>query len=207
MEKLPLIKPIERCKSENEIWNTFIDPVLDPLVTNIEEGVHLRWSNLNDTEQGPERPDSAISVLVQSNWGKNLGYGEAKIAEPTDNKFMLAWDLCRLGYFSKENINNNNNEASVSFQIKGHAMTLYVTKLKSDGIYTMFEFGKVDVPESAETLETLTNQKSLQTLIEISFMIEKIRKQKKRKRSCLFLKKKIWPWTRPVKGINIRTKR
>lgn len=30
-------------------------------------------------------------------------------AEPTDNKFMLAWDLCRLGHFPKEMIHTTNN--------------------------------------------------------------------------------------------------
>ncbi|KAG1464220.1 hypothetical protein G6F55_001923 [Rhizopus delemar] len=54
-------------------------------------------TSLNDTEQGSERPDSVISVIMQTNLGKNLGYREAKIAEPTDNKFMLAWDLCHPG--------------------------------------------------------------------------------------------------------------
>ncbi|KAG1032426.1 hypothetical protein G6F43_013773 [Rhizopus delemar] len=77
-------------------------------------------TNLNDTtEQGSERPDSAISVIMQSNWSKNLRYGEAKIEEPTVNKFMLAWDLCRLWHFSKETLNTTNNKSSISFQVKG----------------------------------------------------------------------------------------
>ncbi|ORE05644.1 hypothetical protein BCV72DRAFT_275951 [Rhizopus microsporus var. microsporus] len=60
-------------------------------------------TNLNDTtEQGSERPDNVISVIMQSNWGKNLRYGEAKIEEPTVNKFMLAWALCRLGIFLRK---------------------------------------------------------------------------------------------------------
>ncbi|PHZ08551.1 uncharacterized protein RHIMIDRAFT_268868 [Rhizopus microsporus ATCC 52813] len=60
-------------------------------------------TNLNDTtEQGSERPDNVISVIMQSNWGKNLRYGEAKIEEPTVNKFMLAWDLYRLGIFLRK---------------------------------------------------------------------------------------------------------
>ncbi|KAG0985382.1 hypothetical protein G6F57_008865 [Rhizopus arrhizus] len=102
MEKLPLVQPLEGCKSENELWNTYVYPLLDSLLSNVENGVHLRWTNLNDTEQGSERPDSVISVTMQSNWSENLEYGKAKIAEPTDNKFMLAWDLCRLGIFLRK---------------------------------------------------------------------------------------------------------
>lgn len=67
MEKLPLVQPLEGCKSENELWNTYVDPILDSLFSNIENGVHLRWTNLIDTEQGLERPDSVISVIMQSN--------------------------------------------------------------------------------------------------------------------------------------------
>ncbi|KAG1136734.1 hypothetical protein G6F37_011789 [Rhizopus arrhizus] len=118
MEKLPLVQPLEGCKSENELWNTYVDPLLDSLLSNVENGVHLRWTNLNDAEKGSERPDSVISVTMQSNWGERLGYGEAKIAEPTDNKFMLAWDLCRLEHFSKEMINTTNNKSSISSKQK-----------------------------------------------------------------------------------------
>ncbi|KAI7901696.1 uncharacterized protein BX663DRAFT_531759 [Cokeromyces recurvatus] len=56
---------------------------------------------------------------MQPSWGKSLEYREAKIEEPTINKFMLAWDLCRLGHFSRETINITNNKASISFQVKG----------------------------------------------------------------------------------------
>ncbi|PHZ09166.1 uncharacterized protein RHIMIDRAFT_294674 [Rhizopus microsporus ATCC 52813] len=101
---------------------------------NVENGVHLRWTNLSDTEQGSERPDSAISVIMQSNWGKSLGYGEAKIAELTDDKLMLAWDLCRLGHFSKETINISSIKSSIPFQVKGHGISIYTTALSADGI-------------------------------------------------------------------------
>ncbi|KAI9019393.1 hypothetical protein CLU79DRAFT_804923 [Phycomyces nitens] len=57
---------------------------------------------------------------MRSNWGKNLGYGEVKIEEPSTNKFMIAWDLCRLGHFSKDTINTTSNKSSISFQVKGN---------------------------------------------------------------------------------------
>ncbi|ORE10757.1 hypothetical protein BCV72DRAFT_199056 [Rhizopus microsporus var. microsporus] len=64
---------------------------------------------------------------MQSNWGKSLGYGEAKIAELTDDKLMLAWDLCRLGHFSKETINISSIKSSIPFQVKGSLSCLIAT--------------------------------------------------------------------------------
>lgn len=54
----------------------------------------------------------------------------------------------------------------------------------------MMEFGRIDVPESAKTLESSVTQKSLQVLIELSFMFEKIRKQKKNKMILSFYLKR-----------------
>jgi hypothetical protein len=59
--------------------------------------------------------------MSQSNWGRNIGYGEAKIAEETENYHVLAWDPCRLGYFSKSAINKDNTKSVFFFlfQSKG----------------------------------------------------------------------------------------
>ncbi|KAI9019392.1 hypothetical protein CLU79DRAFT_818183 [Phycomyces nitens] len=32
MEKLPVVQPLEGCKSENELCNTYVDPLLDSLL-------------------------------------------------------------------------------------------------------------------------------------------------------------------------------
>ncbi|KAI9472297.1 MAG: hypothetical protein EXX96DRAFT_530394 [Benjaminiella poitrasii] len=193
MEKLPLVQPLEGCKSENKLWNTYVDPLLDSLLSNPENGVHLRWTNLNDTEQGSERPDSVISVMMQSNWGESLGYGEVKIAEPTDHKFMLAWDLCRLGYFSKETINTTNNKSSISFQVKGHSITVYTTALSADGIYTMLKLTHIQIPQSVESLELLTTQLTLKQLLQVAYVFEKIRQQKTEEMKEFFLMKRYGP--------------
>lgn len=42
MEKLPLVQPLERCRSENELWSTYVDPILDSLFSNVENGIHSR---------------------------------------------------------------------------------------------------------------------------------------------------------------------
>ncbi|ORE01230.1 hypothetical protein BCV72DRAFT_310237 [Rhizopus microsporus var. microsporus] len=43
MEKSPSREPIERCSNETDVWSTYVDPVLDSLLSNIEEGAHLKW--------------------------------------------------------------------------------------------------------------------------------------------------------------------
>ncbi|KAI9476035.1 MAG: hypothetical protein EXX96DRAFT_540594 [Benjaminiella poitrasii] len=158
-----IVNPLEGCKSENELWNTYIDPLLDSLLSNPENGVHLRWTNLNDNEQGSERPDSVISVMMQSNWGESLGYGEAKIAEPIDNKFMLA------------------------------CITVYTTTLGADGIYTMLELSRIQIPQAVESLELLTTQSTLKQLLQVAYVFEKIRQQKKEETKEFFLMKRYGP--------------
>ncbi|KAL1935232.1 hypothetical protein VTP01DRAFT_4372 [Rhizomucor pusillus] len=71
------------------------------LSTSPEERTHLLWTNQKDTVRGVERLDSVIIVLSQSRWGQHFGHGEAKIAEPKENNYVLAWDLCRLAFFNK----------------------------------------------------------------------------------------------------------
>lgn len=58
-------------------------------------------TNQKDTVRGVERLDSVIIVLSQSRWGQHFGHGEAKIAEPKENNYVLAWNLCRLAFFNK----------------------------------------------------------------------------------------------------------
>ncbi|KAI9005823.1 hypothetical protein CLU79DRAFT_824718 [Phycomyces nitens] len=192
MEKLPVVQPLEGCKSENELCNTYVDPLLDSLLSDPENGVHLRWTNLNDTDEGLERPDSVISIM-QSNWGNNLGYGEVKIEEPTTNKFMLAWNLCRLGHFSKDTINTTSNKSSISFQVKGHYITVYITTLNADGIYTMVELIHLQIPQSVENLDRLTTKSSLEKLLWVAHMFEKIRQQKKEESSEFVQMKRYGP--------------
>jgi hypothetical protein len=57
--------------------------------------------------------------MSQSQWSRNFGHGEAKIAEATENYHVLAWDLCRLGYFNRNIINKDNVKPSFAFQSKG----------------------------------------------------------------------------------------
>ncbi|KAI8888813.1 hypothetical protein K501DRAFT_172412 [Backusella circina FSU 941] len=57
--------------------------------------------------------------MSQSNWTENLGHGEAKSAENTENYYVLAWDLCRLGHFNKNVINKNDVKPAFAFSVQG----------------------------------------------------------------------------------------
>ncbi|KAG0743341.1 hypothetical protein G6F57_007367 [Rhizopus arrhizus] len=179
MEKLPMREPIERCTSETEIWSAYVDPVLDSLLSSPEEGVHLRWTNKKDIQEVGERPDSIVSIMSQSQWSRNFGHGEAKIAEATENYHVLAWDLCRLGYFNKNIINKDNVKSSFAFQSKGHSVTFYISELAFDGVYVMTELNSIQIPKSVNTLETLITRRSLMCLMQVAHVFDKIKKEKK----------------------------
>ncbi|KAI9310327.1 hypothetical protein BX666DRAFT_2009580 [Dichotomocladium elegans] len=122
IEKLPLKAPLDLLTSETELWSKYADPVLDSLLSSPEERVHLRWTNLKCNDDDAERPDGIISVMNQSRWGRNYGHGEVKVAEPTDNVHALSWDLCRLAFFNKAQINDANTRSAFAFQVKGNTL-------------------------------------------------------------------------------------
>ncbi|KAG0176762.1 hypothetical protein DFQ28_002442 [Apophysomyces sp. BC1034] len=169
MEKLPLCQPLEAITSETELWSAYADPVLDSLLSSPEEWIHLRWTNKKDTDDGVERPDGVISVLSQLRWGRNYGHGEVKIAEPTDNTYVLAWDLCRLAHFNRCLINYTSTKAAFAFQVK---------ELAFDGLYTMCEITNIQIPKSVDYLDTMVTRRSLRRLLQVAHVFEKVTKQK-----------------------------
>ncbi|KAG1040010.1 hypothetical protein G6F43_012382 [Rhizopus delemar] len=51
---------------ETELQSTYIDPVLTPLLSNLQQNVILRWSNKNEGVSNI-CPDVVISTIIQSN--------------------------------------------------------------------------------------------------------------------------------------------
>ncbi|CEI98611.1 hypothetical protein RMCBS344292_12716 [Rhizopus microsporus] len=175
MEKLLLREPIERCSSETEVWNTWVDPVLNSLLSSIEETVHLRWINQKDCREEPERPDGTVSIMIQSQWQRKLGYGEVKISEATETYCVLAWDLCRLSCFSRNAINKDGCKSSFAFQSKA----FYTTELAFHGMYVMAELINIQIPKSVNTLETLVTRRSLMCLTQVARVFDKIKRERK----------------------------
>lgn len=97
--------------------------------------IECNRTNKKDCQEESHRPDSAVSIMSQSQWSRNLGHGEAKIAEASENYHVLAWDLCRLGYFNKNIINKENVSASFAFQSKG--MINFKERKSNIGIYLL----------------------------------------------------------------------
>lgn len=88
-------------------------------MANSDENVLLRWANVTCDATGDRRPDATIIKLTQMSFGPSLGFGEAKAAQSTCDKYILCHDLTHLATFAKDTIDENKSNASLSFQIHG----------------------------------------------------------------------------------------
>ncbi|KAG0164191.1 hypothetical protein DFQ28_011094 [Apophysomyces sp. BC1034] len=84
-------------QGETELWSGF-DPILSSILSDPEQDVPLRLSNAIPAEGSPSEilqvcPDATVCEIDKLGWGKSLGYGEVKLAEPTPNSDALGQDL------------------------------------------------------------------------------------------------------------------
>jgi hypothetical protein len=120
LKKLPFTAIKDKTTiGEGELLTTYFDPILANILANPDENVLLRWANVTCDATEDKRPDATISKLTQMSFGPSLGFGEAKVAQPTCDKYMLCLDLTCLATFSKDTIDENKLNASLSFQIHG----------------------------------------------------------------------------------------
>lgn len=120
LKKLPLTAIKDKTTiGEGELLTTYFDPILASILANPDENVLLRWANVTCDATRDKRPDATISKLTQLVFGPSLGFGEAKVAQATCDKYMLCHDLIRLAAFTKDTIDENKLYASLSFQIHG----------------------------------------------------------------------------------------
>ncbi|ORE01198.1 hypothetical protein BCV72DRAFT_339594 [Rhizopus microsporus var. microsporus] len=129
--------------AEGELLTTYFDPILANILANPDENVLLRWANVTC--------DATISKLTQMTFGPSLGFGEAKVVQPTCDKYMLCYDLARLATFAKDTIAENKLNASLS-------VTLFLARLRHDGIYVMQEIAYMTFPQSIEELVTFISK-------------------------------------------------
>lgn len=191
------------------------DPVLDSLLSNPEKRIHLRWyfysvqydehqiysqvairTNQKCNDAGLERPDGVVSIVSQSNWGRNYCHGEVKVADKKEDKFLLAWDLVRLASFNKSLIDEADTPSALAFQLKGmeqitsltammlnicfysgHKVTFYIMELMAEGLYAMTELTSIALPRSAQELSNLVSKKALRELSQVAYVFENIEKQ------------------------------
>jgi len=132
-----------------------------------DKRVLLRWANVESDASGKKRPDATLSKVTQLAYGPSLGFGEAKVAQPTTNNNDLCHDLLRLGIFCKEAIDAHHWNACLAFQIHGFSIVFYLMRLRHDSIYTMYEIAKVSFPRSLEELSAFVSLKNMQSLAQV----------------------------------------
>ncbi|KAG1182370.1 hypothetical protein G6F36_009237 [Rhizopus arrhizus] len=82
--------------SENELFNTYFDPILSSIISDPEKNTLLRWSNKKPEENKDMRPDATVTKIHQLKYGYNLGHGEVKTKTSTCDNHALAHDLLRI---------------------------------------------------------------------------------------------------------------
>ncbi|KAG0747806.1 hypothetical protein G6F16_011521 [Rhizopus arrhizus] len=132
---------------EAELWSTYFDPILSVLVADPEKSVHK---------------------VTQLEFNSALGFGEAKKVEKDCNTYGLCRDLLLLAIFTKNTIDINKLNASLSFQIHGFNISFFLTRLDQHGIYTMVEVGHLKSPKSIEELPSLVNLLNLKIFLAIN---------------------------------------
>ncbi|KAI8063052.1 hypothetical protein BDF21DRAFT_496949 [Thamnidium elegans] len=124
-------------------------------------GTFFRWTNELTVESKKNqsslnwRPDIAITRLQGVRWRYNLGFGEAKPAQPDSNHFAICKDLLRVGVFCKNSIDSQNMDGVMGLKIVGRTITFYVMVLPATGIYGMYELGEIQVPSSVADIPKL----------------------------------------------------
>ncbi|OAD01690.1 hypothetical protein MUCCIDRAFT_163658 [Mucor lusitanicus CBS 277.49] len=130
---------------ETELQSTYIDPVLTPLLSNPQQNVVLRWANKNE-EVSDIRPDAVISTIIQSKYGRPLGFGEVKPGNSSTSKHSLCMDTLRLATLSKDTIDHYSQDTCFAFQVNATLV----------------------LPCSLDNLDALTTKKNLCTLARVS---------------------------------------
>ncbi|SAM02718.1 hypothetical protein [Absidia glauca] len=152
---------------ETELQSTYFDPVLAPLFSNPQQNVVLRWANKNE-EVSNIRPDAVISTIIQSKYGRPLGFGEVKPGNSSTNKHKLCMDTLRLATLSKDTIDSYDQQNCFTFQINGFRVSFFIIQKQHTNLYTMVEVATLVFPNSLNNLDTLVTKKNLSTLARAS---------------------------------------
>ncbi|KAI8878305.1 hypothetical protein K501DRAFT_165311, partial [Backusella circina FSU 941] len=136
------------------------------ILADTTKKVILRWPNKMDEVTPEIRPDAIISTLIQSRFGRHLGYGEVKPGDDSTTTQSLCIDTLKLAVLSRNNCLNK-GYPTISFQVNGFQLTFYMTRIHQR-FYTMTEIGRVKVPDSLSSIESFATMKNLQTLLYVT---------------------------------------
>ncbi|KAG0162917.1 hypothetical protein DFQ30_001020, partial [Apophysomyces sp. BC1015] len=141
--------------SETTLITRYLVPALQPLFDHRERNVRLEFTatDLADKQKRPPSfngsPDCIITTFPHAtDDGINVGFGEVKRSTMAGDHFLVNWDLMRLEMFGKGALDSNNLSANLAIHIVAPFVTFYLIKLEADGLYTMTELDRVQIPMS-----------------------------------------------------------
>lgn len=152
---------------EVDIQTRYYEPLLSSILADNTKKVILRWPNKMDEVTPEIRADAIISTLIQSRFGRHLGYGEVKPGDDSTTTQSLCIDTLKLAVLSRNNCLNKGHP-TISFQVNGFQLIFYMTQRIHQRFYTMTEIGRVKVADSLSSIESFATMKNLQTLLYVT---------------------------------------
>ncbi|ORE06839.1 hypothetical protein BCV72DRAFT_305154 [Rhizopus microsporus var. microsporus] len=138
--------------------------------------VMFRWTSVaNDECKSSEmslllaRPDFTISMVICTEIGQTVGYGEVKPASQALNHKLVGKDLVRLALLAKNAIDTYRSKFVLSFLVIGHHATLYLTDGTRNGFYPMVEIAHIQLPMSLKELPLFIAQTDQLTIVSSAF--------------------------------------
>lgn len=128
LTKLPLDPIVEKNKvGEVDIQTRYYEPLLSLNLADNTKKVILRWPSKMDEVTPEIRADAIISTLIQSRFGRHLGYGEVKPGDDSTTTQSLCIDTLKLAVLSRNNCSNKGHP-TISFQVNGFQLIFYMTQ-------------------------------------------------------------------------------
>ncbi|KAL0087135.1 hypothetical protein F4703DRAFT_1551447 [Phycomyces blakesleeanus] len=123
LEQLPL-EPISQKVDESELITRYVTAAINPLLENLMKHVMFHWTSVdNDECKSSEmslllaRPDSMVSMIIGTEIGQTVGFGEVKPALQTLNHKLVGKDLVRLALLAKNAINTYRSKFVLFFLV------------------------------------------------------------------------------------------
>lgn len=174
LTKLPLDTIIEKNKvGEVDHQTRYYEPLLSSMLSDNTKKVILRWPNKMYDVTSEIRADGIISTLIQSRFGRHLGYGEVKPSDDSTTIQSSRIDTLKLAVLSRNNCLNK-GYPTISFQVNGFQLIFYMTQRPHQHLYTMTEICRVKVPDSLSSIESFATLKNFQILLHVAQMFYSI---------------------------------
>ncbi|KAI8384411.1 uncharacterized protein BYT42DRAFT_544318 [Radiomyces spectabilis] len=135
---------------------------------NLTSVANDEWKS-SDMSLLQARPDSTISMVIGTEIGQTLGYGEVKPASQTMNHKLVGKDFVRLALLAKNAIDRYHSKFVLSFLVVGHHATFYLTDGTRNGFYPMVEIAHIQLPMSLKELPLFIAQADQLAMVSSAF--------------------------------------